>query len=72
MTNLNSQNGLTESLVYDSVISLLEEVRLVQGNTALNSTLRRHPKIRDFLIEKQRRALNRLELKLTDESSLQK
>lgn len=39
--------------LYDKSIELLQQIKLTQGNTALNSTLRRHAKLKKFLLEKQ-------------------
>lgn len=56
-----SNNSENPYILYDKAISLLNEIRLVQGVTALNSTLRRHPRFRNFLIDKQVIKLDNLE-----------
>lgn len=54
---------------YSSLISLLNEIKLTQGGTALSSTLRRHSQIKNYLIEKQKVKLKSFEEELN--SSLQ-
>lgn len=39
--------------LYNKSISLLHEIKVTQGATALNSTLRRHPKLKKFLLSMQ-------------------
>lgn len=50
-----------DNFLYDRLISLFKEIRLIQGNTALNSTLRRHIKLKNYLVSKQSFILNSLE-----------
>lgn len=45
--------------LYNKAIELLKQIKLTQGNTALNSTLRRHSSLKKFLLEEQ---VNRLKL----------
>lgn len=59
MINLNSNSG--ENILYDRIIVLLQQVKLVQGGTALASTIRRHKKIRDFLMKKQKQRIEYIE-----------
>ena len=46
---------------YNNLIKLLKEVKLVQGNMALNSTLNRHSKVKKYLINCQIDTLQDLE-----------
>lgn len=46
---------------YFHALQLLSEIKLVQGNDALNSTLRRHKRLKMFLLEKQVEKLEELE-----------
>ena len=46
---------------YFNALQLLSEIKLVQGNDALNSTLRRHKRLKMFLLEKQVEKLEELE-----------
>ena len=52
-----------DNFLYDYLLKLLDQVKLVQGGTALSSTLRRHSKIKNYMIEKQRLKLNNIEEK---------
>lgn len=47
--------------IYDKAIALLQQIKLTQGNTALNSTLRRHSKLKKFLLEVQVSRLDSIE-----------
>ena len=51
----------SDNFLYDRIINLLKEVKLVQGGTALASTLRRHKKIKDYCIAKQIVRINHIE-----------
>ena len=42
-----------DDFLYQKLLVLLQQVKLVQGGTALASTLRRHNKLKVYLIEKQ-------------------
>lgn len=42
-----------DDFLYEKLLTLLNQIKLVQGGTALSSTLRRHSKIKMYLIEKQ-------------------
>lgn len=55
--------------LYDFAISLLREIKLTQGGTALSSTLRRHSDLKNFLIDRQKLKIKQFEEKY---SSLQK
>ena len=47
--------------VYDKLIRLLQEVKLVHGPLAVSSTLKNHPKIKEFLLKKQKGYMMELE-----------
>lgn len=42
-----------DDFLYERLLELLNQMKLVQGGTALASSLRRHNKIKIYLIEKQ-------------------
>lgn len=50
MTILTSKD---DDFLYSWLLDLMEQVKLVQGGTALASTLRRHSTIRKYMIQKQ-------------------
>lgn len=52
---------LNEDLLYKSLVSFLYDIKIFQGGTALSATLRRHPKIKAFLLRKQKERLNSFE-----------
>lgn len=52
--------------LYDKSIELLRQIKLTQGNTALNSTLRRHVVLRKFLLVEQVKRLKFLESSAPD------
>ena len=52
---------LKDDFLYSWLLDLLQQVKLVQGSTALNSTLRRHATIKNYLIAKQIDKLNYFE-----------
>lgn len=54
ITSLNQE-------LYNKAIELLQQIKLTQGNTALNSTLRRHSSLKKFLLEEQVNRLKFLE-----------
>lgn len=60
----------SDNFLYSRILELLQQIKLVQGGTALSSTLRRHNKIRLYMIEKQRSLLNSIEDKYFTESGL--
>lgn len=35
------------------ILQLLQDIKLVQGGSAVGATLRRHPQVKKYLIEKQ-------------------
>lgn len=50
-----------DDFLYDRFMVLLKQIRLVQGGTALASTLRRHSSIKNYLVEKQIKFISYLE-----------
>lgn len=50
----------SKSDLYDACIELLSDVKLLQGPTGVNSTLRRHPELKTFLLTCQRDRLDEL------------
>lgn len=60
-----------DDFIYDNILKLLSEIKLVRGGTDLAYTLRNHSKIRNYCKEKQSRLLNDLEdLYFNDDGSL--
>lgn len=55
------QTSEKDNILYTKLIYLLTEIKLVHGGNGLASTLRRHPKIKDYLSSKQRFILEDLE-----------
>ena len=51
-----------DDFLYQRIIKLLEEVKLVRGGTDLAYTLRNHKKIRDYCREKQSIQIQQIEL----------
>lgn len=54
-------NILVKDELYLELIDLLKEIKLTQGNMALNSTLRRHPKVYKYIFDNQVNNLSILE-----------
>ena len=50
-----------DDFLYEYLINLLKQVKLVRGGTELAYTLRRHRKIADYLKEKQKNRLYKVE-----------
>lgn len=50
-----------DNFLYDRIIVLLEQIKLVQGGSALPPTLRRHKAIRNYLMDKQKAKINYIE-----------
>ena len=50
-----------DDFLYSYLIKLLEQIKLVQSGTALDSTLKRHSFIRNYLISKQKDRLDYIE-----------
>lgn len=65
LQNLSNQD-LADTALYNSIISLLEQVKIVHGGQGLNSTLSRHKKLTSFLINYQKRMIIDLEGKITE------
>lgn len=55
MTILTSNE---DDFLYERIIHVLEQVKLVRGGTELAYTLRNHPKIRDYCRAKQKKELD--------------
>lgn len=55
MTRIRVTDGqvVTKDMLYYRLIELLTEVKLVQGNMALNSTINRHKDIKEFMLQYQ-------------------
>lgn len=53
----------SDDFLYSKLLDLLEQIKLVQGGTALSSTLRRHSDIKIYLIEKQIEKIRHIEEK---------
>lgn len=50
-----------DNFIYDWLLDLLKQVKLVQGGTSLASTLRRHQSIKNYMIQKQKEKLDYIE-----------
>ena len=61
-----SDNELADMALYNSIISLLRDVKLTYGGEGLNATLKRHKKLMLFLQKYQKRSIIDLEGKITD------
>lgn len=61
-----SSTELANTALYNSLISLLQQVKLVHGGDGLVNTLKRHQKIRNFLTKYQKTLIIDLESKITD------
>lgn len=57
----SSVNSLSRSEIYSSLISLLDEVKLVQGPQAVYATLRRHKEVYKFILLYQQTCLKEVE-----------
>lgn len=58
MTILTSND---DDFLYEKLLELLNQIKLVQGGSALPSTLRRHRQIKLYLIEKQIKKIEHIE-----------
>lgn len=56
------QTIIVKDQLYYNLITLLQEIKLTQGNLALNGTLAKHPIIKRYLLECQVEDLQNLEL----------
>lgn len=61
-----SEQELANTALYNSIISLLEQVKLTYGGEGLNSTLKRHKKLMLFLQKYQKSMIIDLEGKISD------
>lgn len=59
-----SDQDLADTALYNSIIQLLQEVKLVHGGQGLQSTLSRHKKLTFFLRDYQKRFIIDLEGKI--------
>ena len=59
-----------DDFLYDQLLRLLEQIKLVQSGTALSSTLRRHNKIKLYMIKKQIEKIKYIEEKYFDDKGL--
>lgn len=50
-----------DDFLYQKLLDLLQQIKLVQGGTALSSTLRRHNTIKCYMIEKQIQKIKSIE-----------
>lgn len=50
-----------DDFLYDKLLALLYQIKLVQGGTSLSATLRRHSKVKNYLIAKQVSRLEHIE-----------
>lgn len=50
--------------IYRSLMSLLNDVKITQGPTAVSATLRRHPVVSNYLLSFQKDTILRLEGKI--------
>lgn len=58
MTVLTSKD---DDFLYDRILLLLSQIKLVQGGSAIPPTLRRHKAIKDYLISKQKSQIEYIE-----------
>lgn len=64
LENINNQD-LLDLTLYNSIINLLKDVKLVHGPEGLTSTLKRHKKMTLFLRDMQKRFIIDLEGKIS-------
>lgn len=50
-----------DDFLYNRLLELLDQIKLVQGGSAIPPTLRRHKPIRDYLMEKQKQKIKYIE-----------
>lgn len=60
-----SDQEMLDTCLYKSIIELLNEVKLIHSPEGLNQTLRRHPRVKMFLIDYQKRYIIDLESKIS-------
>lgn len=61
-----SDQELADTALYNSIIQLLNEVKLVHGGQGLQSTIKRHRTLTNFLCEYQRKYIIDLESKISN------
>lgn len=59
-----------DDFLYEKLLILLNQIKLTQGATALNSTLRRHQKIKLYMLEKQIQQIKYIEEKYFDKDGV--
>lgn len=59
-----------DDFLYEQLLRLLYQIKLVQSGTALSSTLRRHSKIKIYMIEKQIEKIKHIEETYFDDNGL--
>lgn len=64
LSNMDQQE-LADTALYNSIIQLLEQVKIVHGGQGLNATLSRHKKLMLFLTDFQKKLIIDLEGKIT-------
>lgn len=64
LANMDQQE-LADTALYNSIIQLLEQVKIVHGGQGLNATLSRHKKLMLFLTDYQKKLIIDLEGKIT-------
>ena len=60
-----SEAGFDDYSLYLDTITLLEQIKTLEGPRAVYNTLMRHPELKAFLKEHQRKWLNRIEKDLS-------
>lgn len=60
-----SEAGFDDYSLYLDTITLLEQIKTLEGPRAVDNTLMRHPELKVFLKEFQRKWLNRIEKDLS-------
>lgn len=67
MTILTSDE---DDFLYEKLLELLNQIKLVQGGSSLPATLRRHRQIKLYLIEKQIKKIEHIEKKYFTDDGL--
>lgn len=60
------KQDLADIALYNSIMELLEQIKLTYGGEGLNATLKRHKKLMLFLQKYQKTSIIDLEGKITD------
>lgn len=50
-----------DDFIYDYLLKLFKQIRLVQSGSSLDATLRRHPRLKNYCIAKQIDMINSVE-----------